>query len=295
MAVDISIIIPNNNPLPLLHRLIDSIPDRQEYEIIVVDNSAVPLNDHAVINGRNNVFVYHSAPSRGAGGARNEGLLHAKGKWLLFADADDFFTPDAFAIFSESLNSDSDVIYYNVASCHSDTLLPANRNSLYSTYIALSLSGNDSKIRYYWDPPWSKLVRTQLVRDHDIKFDECAAGNDMGFSVRIGTFAHTVHADKRTVYCVTIHDGSITKTLNRRNIESRFKAMVRLNNFLKAQGLRQYRHSIMRIMPSAWRCSPLLALRLLAHSIRQGNSPLIGCTRWLGTLQKMRHSKRTQP
>lgn len=293
MAADISIIIPNNGALPLLRRMIDSIPESEQYEIIVVDNSPVPIDERAVCNGRRNVSVYYSAPARGAGGARNEGLVHATGKWLLFADADDYFTRDAFDIISADLDSDNDVIYYNVVSTHSDSLQPAGRSDLYSTYINLCLSGDDSKVRYYWDSPWSKLVRAQLVQDNNIKFDECSAGNDMGFSVRVGTFAYSVKADRRAVYCVTVHDGSITRTLSPHNIESRFKAIVRLNNFLKSQHLRQHRHSIMRLMPSAWRCSPLFALRLLAHSVWHGNSPLIGCTRWFGTLQKMRHSKRT--
>lgn len=287
MAADISIIIPNNNSLHLLQRMISSIPEREEYEIIVIDNSIVPLDDHAVIAGRNNVSVYHSAPSRGAGGARNEGLKHATGKWLLFADADDFFLPDAFSIISESLDSDSNVIYYNVASCYSDTMQPANRSDLYRTYIDLCLQGDESKVRYYWDPPWSKLIRRSLVSQSDIKFDECPAGNDMGFSVRVGTFAGKVKAINTPIYCVTIHDGSITHVRSRRNIESRFKAAVRLNSFLKSQHLKQHRHSVMRLWLQSWKSSPLLALKLLAHSTMQGNSIFIGCNRWLSTTKML--------
>lgn len=36
----------------------------------------------------------------GAGYARNVGLEHAKGKWLLFADADDFYVDNMYDIIS---------------------------------------------------------------------------------------------------------------------------------------------------------------------------------------------------
>lgn len=288
MAADISIIIPNNNSLHLLRRMISSIPEREEYEIIVIDNSIVPLDDHAIIAGRNNVSVYHSAPSRGAGGARNEGLKHATGKWLLFADADDFFLPDAFNNISGSLASDCDIIYFGWTSCYSDTLQPANRNYVINQYIeAFCQRGDDTQLRYFWDSPCGKLIKRSLVSQSDIKFDECPAGNDMGFSVRVGTFAGKVKAIDTPIYCVTIHDGSITHVRSRRNIESRFKAAVRLNCFLKSQHLKQHRHSVMRLWLQSWKSSPLLALKLLAHSTMQGNSIFIGCSRWLSTTKML--------
>ena len=41
--------------------------------------------------------------NRTAGGARNEGIKIAKGKWVIFADADDYFEPNAFSSFDKFL------------------------------------------------------------------------------------------------------------------------------------------------------------------------------------------------
>ena len=291
MAIEITVIIPNNNSLSLLRRMLQSIPDRNDIQIIVVDNSPTPLAETDIKAGRTNVEVYYSAPARGAGGARNEGLTHAQGRWLLFADADDFYTPDAFSIIGEDLSSDCDVVYYGWTSCYSDTLKPADRNYVIDKYIQYYKQGDDTQLRYYWDSPCGKLVSAALVQQHNITFEECPAGNDMGFAVRIGTFADKVKAIDKPVYCATILEGSIIHTPSKRNIESRFKAVVRLNNFLKSQGLRQYRHSVMRLWIRAWKVSPLLAIKLLTHSICHGNSIFIGCSRWGQTVRKLNTTK----
>ena len=289
--MQISVIIPNNNTLQLLHRMIQSIPDSPEVQIIVVDNSPQPLAADDIIGDRTNVEVYYSDPARGAGGARNEGLQHVSGRWILCADADDFYTTEAFDIISKDLDSDCDVIYYGWTSCYSDTLEPADRNYVVRQYIQASLKGDDTRLRYHWDSPCGKLVSAELVRQHNIQFEECPAGNDMGFAVRVGTYAHKVKAVDKAVYCATISDGSIIHTTSKRNAESRFKATVRLNNFLKSQGLRQYRHSVMRQWLQSWHHGPVFALKLLFHSWRQGNPITIGSSRWLKTLRTLKREK----
>ena len=86
---DFSIIVPVwRGAIKFLPKLFDSIPERDGIEIIVVDNSKEPVSREEIKSDRNIIFL-HSAPERHAGGSRNDGMDVAKGKWLLFADADD--------------------------------------------------------------------------------------------------------------------------------------------------------------------------------------------------------------
>ena len=94
----ISVIIPQKNSLDTLGRLLGSIPVDDRIEIIIVDNSEVPITK-SLINNHRDYQLLHSDPSRFAGGARNVGLAAAKGQWLVFSDADDFFAPNAFDYF----------------------------------------------------------------------------------------------------------------------------------------------------------------------------------------------------
>ena len=91
-----SFIIPHRNAPFLLARCIDSIPVREDVEIIVVDDNSTPEVLHQLkdIEKRySHIAFIVTTLSKGAGYARNVGIELAKGKWLLFIDADDFFYP----------------------------------------------------------------------------------------------------------------------------------------------------------------------------------------------------------
>ena len=92
MEKNYSIIIPHKNIPDLLKRCLDSIPRRNDVQIIVVDDNSDPekvdfSNFPGV--GEKCVEVYFTKEGKGAGFARNVGLKYAIGKWVLFADADD--------------------------------------------------------------------------------------------------------------------------------------------------------------------------------------------------------------
>ena len=92
--INYSIIIPHRNIPLLLRRCLDSIQRRMDIQIIVVDDNSDPGQvDFEHFPGLDEpcVEVYFTKEGKGAGYARNIGLKHAKGKWLLFADADDFY------------------------------------------------------------------------------------------------------------------------------------------------------------------------------------------------------------
>lgn len=93
--VNYSIIIPHKNIPDLLQRCLDSISPREDVQVIVVDdNSDLLIVDFEHFPGidRDDVELIFPKDGKGAGYTRNVGLDHAVGKWLLFVDADDFYT-----------------------------------------------------------------------------------------------------------------------------------------------------------------------------------------------------------
>ena len=103
--INYSIIIPHKNCPDLLNRCLGSIPLRDDIHIIIVDDNSD--NDKKPQYDRNNmeIIFLDAEHSRGAGHARNVGLNRAKGKWLLFADADDYYCEHGFEILDKYLDS----------------------------------------------------------------------------------------------------------------------------------------------------------------------------------------------
>lgn len=85
-----SIIIPHFNDFKSLERLLNSIPSRDDIEIIVIDDKSTDEYDLDSIKSKC-IFLNNETPIKSAGTCRNIGLKIAKGKWLLFADSDDVF------------------------------------------------------------------------------------------------------------------------------------------------------------------------------------------------------------
>lgn len=236
-----TVVIPHHNIPNLLERCLNSIPTRGDIQIIIVDdNSNTDVVDFERFPGldRQNTKVIFNKEPKGAGHARNLALEHAEGKWLVFADADDFFTQDAFAIMDQYSDCMADLVLFKIKSVMSDTLAPADRDgSMINQYIDGYFNGKYSKERVSFinEAPWAKMVSNELVAKKDIKFDEVRYSNDIMFSTKVTCNSSEIVIAKEAIYIITLRDGSLTfdcKT-NPENFLSRMEVKIRRNQYLK--------------------------------------------------------------
>lgn len=251
--INYSIIIPHRNSLELLRRCLGSIPSRDDTQIIVVDDNsdieAVGFHQFPELN-RSDVELYLTKAGKGAGYARNVGLSKATGKWVLFADADDFFVEHAFIMLDSSLDDSTDIHYYKATSIYSDTLQRATRHLGVNNMIDYA-EENEWYIRVKHIVPWGKVFRLAYLREHDFRFDEVLASNDVMFGVQTGFFARKIVASEQELYCITMNSGSISNTLTPANNLSRYKVALRYNQFLKGKGLHHHQNSIRPFLANA--------------------------------------------
>lgn len=243
-----TIIIPHHNTPNLLQRCLDSIPQRDDLEIIIIDDNSSPDKvdfRHFPGQNRKNVYCIFDKKGKGAGAARNIGLKYAKGKWLLFADADDYYANGFLDILDKHLNNDTDILYYNVFSDSTNEI--TNRattiNKIYNDYF-MAKSPNINIIKYGTWAPWNKVISHKLVKYNNIKFEEIPVGNDAFFSLYAGKIAQKVKVINDQLYCITYQEGSITyspatyeRELLYLDIKTRINQFHRENNCLP----REYR------------------------------------------------------
>lgn len=215
----LSIIIPHYNTPKLLQRLLESIPNIPEIEILVIDdNSDLGILDYVQCkkaNSNRNIFFFQNPLSqRGAGNARNIGIKHAKGEWLLFADADDFFVLGFWDVVRSYLDDTADLIYFLSTSRYLNSAKKSERHVPYKqlvmNYYEEPNHVNEIKLRYAYLPPWAKMVRRNIVEKYKIYFDGTKYSNDIMFSCKIGYFSDKIKAINKTIYCITESEGSLT-------------------------------------------------------------------------------------
>ena len=213
--IKFSIIIPHYNIPDLLIRCLKSIPIRDDIQVIVVDDNSSDADTYLERYpelSRPNLEFIRTSEGKGAGYARNVGIDHAKGKWLLFADADDFYVDNVYDLINIHYNSDADVIYFKTRSVYScDITKTSTREYSYNKLVDSFLTNNDQmSIRVRYGVPWGKMIRKSLVDRFQLRFEEVKYSNDQYFSVCVGIYAKSIDADGAILYVATNREGSST-------------------------------------------------------------------------------------
>lgn len=241
-----SIIIPHHNTPDLLTRCLDTIPDIEQIQVIVVDDNSDSTKvdfDAMQKHGRKYTQVVLTKEGKGAGYARNVGLGLAKGKWLVFADSDDFFVDDFVASLDEHYQSESDMILFKAKSVDSETLEPAHRDENINNCIDKVLMGSLTPLQasLHVHSPWCRMVRHELVSANMIKFDEVLSSNDTMFTTKCGCLAKSIAVSSDYLYVCTYRKGSLwdARKSNPENHLCRLKVDIDRNNYVRQFGLPQ--------------------------------------------------------
>lgn len=243
-----TVIIPTKNIPNLLTRALNTIPQREDVQVIVVDDNSdsnMVDFDHYPGLDRKNTKVIFNKDGLGAGHARNVGLQHAEGKWLLFMDSDDLYMENAFHLLDGHLDDNYDIVFFGITSMMSDDLSPCDRHKLKMSNInrfSYDKKQLDFYCRYFYTEPWGKMIRRELVTSNGIEFDESLVANDYMFSVKTGYYAKTTYYDSRVLYCVTERNGSICNNIYESSpkIQSRLLVYYNVQLFFESKSIKLF-------------------------------------------------------
>ena len=212
-----SIIIPHHNIPKLLKRAIDSIPQREDLEIIVVDDASSPKFKEEIRSAcdvkMRNIHLIELEENGGGGRARNAGLDVASGLFVLFLDADDFFNYCINDVLDQYKDTDADIVYFKGNCVDSDSYIVGNRldynNKKIDNYL-INRSKGEEELRYHFQVPVCKIVRRSVISKYNIRFDETNIRNDVTFAYKLGYYASKIAVDRRAIYCATTREGSVS-------------------------------------------------------------------------------------
>lgn len=114
----LSVIIPVYNQEELVIRALDSIPKRDDIEVIVIDDASIDNTWNNLLEYRKNHFeeinivLLYNEDNMGVGYTLNKGYDVASGEYIVLLGSDDYFTEE----FEESLEEldGTDLIYFNL-------------------------------------------------------------------------------------------------------------------------------------------------------------------------------------
>lgn len=234
-----TIIIPHYNIPELLMRCLKSVPVREDIQVIVVDDCSLGAEKYMEKYSelKRPYLEYYSTPMGGsAGRARNIGLDHAKGRWLIFADADDFFVNHVDRIVDTYKNAEEDIIYFKHENVDTDDFTKkGTRCHVFNETIEICQEDPKAEetLRCSHNTPWAKMIKREFVEQNGIRFDEVRYSNDAYFCIKAGCAAKKIKAVNEVIYVLTERMGSLTSG-NNKTVEELF---TRTTVALKVQAL----------------------------------------------------------
>ncbi|CEG28650.1 glycosyltransferase family 2 protein [Bacillus sp. B-jedd] len=243
----LSIVIPVYNAQETISRAIGSIlsQDFKDVEIIVINDGSNDRSLEFCENiARNEPGIrLFSIENSGVSYARNVGIEQAKGKYITFLDADDYYAEMALEQVAANLSPDTEMMIfgYNVdfENKYTDCLLPSEQVFTFHDQhrfreYAVSLIRNEMI-----NAPWNKVYLTSYLKEKEIMFPaDLNIGEDLKFNLSvIRDIEHVKILNMALVnYCVKKGEGLVSRfRLNRFDV--RYALLMEIRNLLSYWGL----------------------------------------------------------
>ena len=162
---------------------------------------------------KDNRFRLFNKVNGGVSSARNLGLQHANGEWVVFVDGDDI-VDSKYLTMPDPLNG-IDVIEKSYYIKSQDSILLSNVINEDST-----LYSNENVLKYYAEyiqsnsaTLWNKIIRKNIIGNH--RFDETKAmGEDFIFFLSIISKINVYYKMSQGAYCYIRRETSASKTID---------------------------------------------------------------------------------
>ena len=190
-GIAVSVVVPVYNAAPYLSEMLVSLSAQtlRNIEIICVDDgstdgSAAILSEFAASDSRIKVITQKNS---GGATARNRGIEEAKGRWLFFADADDFCRPDMLAeMLAKGEAAAADVVVAGRMTINCSQFGYCREMRIPASYFQHEqpVSCHTDGINVFYGmgfAPWNKLYRRDFVLQGGIRFHQIMSCDDVYF------------------------------------------------------------------------------------------------------------------
>ncbi len=235
-----SIVIPVYNVERFLAKCLDSALNQSfnDYEIVAVndgstDSSRTILSQYETASTKIKVI---DQENKGLGGARNTGIQHAAGEFLVFLDSDDYIPSsmlEEIDSYLQEYNLDILAFDCNMVNTSGKILQVATVADISGEYTALS------KKQFLLLEPTAclKVYRRSLYTAHAILFPERLWYEDLATVLKLVPHANHLGYLKKPLYYYVQHEASITHSQNTARMLEIITAFDSTLQYYKTSGL----------------------------------------------------------
>lgn len=211
-----------NTDISSLDKCVKSIINqiKKNLEIIIVDDCSSDIATRNKLKEymiNEHIQVYRTETNGGPSKARNLGLKYAKGKFVLFADADDSLVEKSLPTVMQYIHENSiDTLVYNYNICKNGIPVSKCPDLIYQNEKFMRLSkDNIYKLLVsttYLNNVWRFIFLKEIIEVNNIRFrEDMKNGEDFCFVVNYIEKSERIYYLKDTIYNYEMSDSGITK------------------------------------------------------------------------------------
>lgn len=243
----ISIIVPVYNVENYLDDCIRSIVMQTftDWELLLIDDGSTDSSPLIAKDWKNKDerIKYFRKENGGVSTARNFGIDHARGEYIMFVDSDDICSTDILKSLFLAMTPTCDLV-----ACEIYRFKAENEISESQICNKLSLSSLNDIYAHFENhgllhPPYAKLFRKEIIRNNNLRFDErLSLGEDMCFNLDYLQYVSTAIVISSALYFYRDTAGSLTKNIRLDYADIQMYLLDRKFGFIESNNI-QYDYS----------------------------------------------------
>lgn len=247
--IKVSIVLPVYNNEDYLQECLKSLMEQtlKEIEILCIndgstDSSFEILEKNAAIDDRIKIIRKNN---EGVAAARNDGIKHAEGEYILFVDSDDFLDIDyCKVLYLSAKKYDADLVLGGIRNYYScDKIQSVLFLNEFSDDEKKCIKINESNRAHFFSKGykdivvvWGRLIRRKMLKDNNILFYKDSVFEDVPFTSLNFLYAETVSVDRSVNYYYRKDIGSSLSKKTDKMVSNAFLHMTNLKKDIIDRG-----------------------------------------------------------
>ncbi len=241
--IKVSVIVPVYNEETYLVQCLKSILEQslKNIEIICVDDGSSDRSVELIekLQKKDSRIRLIRQKNAGGGAARNRGALAARGEYLSFLDADDYFEPAMLEKMAGKMDeTESDICICKVRCWHEDLNFYTDEYSAMreeflpskDVFSAKDMPGHIFNTFHNWS--WNKMFRRSFVENKGLVFQEIMRTNDLFFTCTALVNAERITTVKEVLVNYRVGVAGTCQTTNQVASLDFFQAFKKLKEYL---------------------------------------------------------------
>lgn len=238
----LSIVMPAFNSEQTIQATIKSIQAQTytDFELIIVNDGSTDRTKEYIqgANVHDPRIQSYTIPNNGPGNARNVGIQHAKGTYLLLIDADDQLAPETLSTYMTHMSKmPVDLIVSSYESIIMDgseilgtrqTIAPAHMYTSNAEFISGLYALMEKQLMYV---VWNKVYRLDIIKEHGVLFPPYKSCEDRLFNLAYYAHVQTCITTEEILYHYKF-DGK--NSLTNQYLPNKFETFLEFYEVVKA-------------------------------------------------------------